>query len=213
MPGDKSSGPEADGATAGSAIREALRCAIQRHLATAAAGILEDCLRLTDGANGETAQLLGTIMQELGRVREEYYDHRTARRRLEQMQSEKLFAFADRIDPESFRILCAVMANGTVAKASRALNMKDSTIRTRMARWPKLGSAYLVLADLVRWRKAMEQKGTVVIPESVLKNSAPQIDFQGLLSDLLDEVLSMDGENWSDKAEALAALLRPYVER
>ena len=69
------------------------------------------------------------------------------------------------------------------------------------------------MCDLVRWRKTLARREEVLLPESVLRSTAPQTDFEGLLSDVLDEVLAMDGENWPEKTEALAELLRPYVER
>jgi hypothetical protein len=46
-----------------------------------------------------------------------------------------------------------------------------------------------------------------------MKGTAASTGFPGLLADVLDELLTMNDENWPEKAEALADLLRPYVER
>jgi len=167
--------------------------------------------------NGESAPnteaILKEIHQEIAAVRTDFQDMKMVKERLAKMQGEKLFAFTDKIDAPSFRIFCAVLANGDVAKASRALNESDSTLRTRMAEWDKRGPAYEVLGELVRWRKEMGRKETVTLPESILQNTAPSADFAGVLSDVLDEVLAMNDGNWSEKADALAELLRPYVPR
>lgn len=146
-------------------------------------------------------------------MRKDFQSLKTAKERLEQMQGEKLFAFTDKMDPVSFRILCGILANGDTAKASRALNLSDSTLRSRMAEWKHRGPAFAVALDLIRWRKAMGRKGTVPLSQSIAKGTAPATDYAGLLSDLLDEILAMNEDNWEGKADALAELLRPHVSR
>jgi len=163
--------------------------------------------------SAKTLDIVAEIHREIVLVRNEHQALRTAKARLEQMQAEKLFAFTDKIDAQSFRILCAVLAQGDVAKASRSLNMKDATLRSRMKSWAERGPAYQVLTELVRWRKAMGAKGTVPLNEAIVKETAVTADFAGLLSDVLDELLTMNEENWGEKAEALAELLRPHVAR
>ena len=167
---------------------------------------------LTGLARGQE-KLLADIHKEIAAVRTDFRDMKTVKERLAKMQGEKLFAFTNKIDAPSFRILCAVLANGDVAKASRALNLSDSTVRSRIAKWDAQGPAYKVLGELVRWRKEMGRKEIVSLPESILKNTAPSADFAGVLSDVLDEVLAMNDSNWSEKADTLAELLRPYVPR
>ena len=157
--------------------------------------------------------LFQTVLHKLESVRTEYHEMKTIKERLEKMQAEKLFAFTDGIDPDSFRVLCSILANGDVAKASRALNMKDSTLRTRVVDWETRGPTYKVLIELVRWRKSIGRKGIVPLNESIIKGTAAHADFAGLLADVLDEVLEMTEENWEEKADALANLLRPYVPR
>ena len=163
--------------------------------------------------SGEIRQGMSGLHKKMDTVRDDYAALRTAKARLEKMQAEKMFAFTHRIDPQSFRILCAVLAQGDVAKASRALNMEDSTLRKRMAGWPACGPAYKVLVDLVRWRKKMGRKGTVALNESITKGTAAPADYAGLLSDVMDELLAMNEGNWEQKAEELADLLRPHVPR
>jgi len=193
---------------------------LQSHVLLTPSGILQATknpvelfagLPLVRGASGETDKILQGIHREIVGVRKEFHEMRTVKERLEQMQGEKLFAFVDGIDPGSFRTLCSVLAHGDVAKASRALNISDSTLRSRMAEWKTRGPAYKVLLELVRWRKEMGRKGTVHLNEAITKGTAATTDFVGLLSDVLDEVLGMTEESWEEKADALAGLLRPYV--
>ena len=172
--------------------------------------------KLQEGYNAMQAvarmeDLYAKTHQEIAAVREDLREAKTANERLEQMQAEKLFAFTEKIDAKSFHILCAVLAQGDVAKASRALNVSDATLRSRIRQWETGGQAYRLAAELVRWRKAMGRKGTVLLNEAITKESAAAVDFAGLLADVLDEVLTMDEGNWREKAEALAALLRPQV--
>jgi hypothetical protein len=157
--------------------------------------------------------ILKEIHQEIAAVRKDYHEMYTVKQRLEQMQGEKLFAFSNGIDPESFRLFCAILASGDLAKASRALNESDSTLRSRVADWRSRGPAYKVLIELVHWRKEIGHRGTVPLNESITRGTAASTDFPGLLADVLDEVLSMDEQSWEEKADTLATLLRPYVER
>jgi hypothetical protein len=72
---------------------------------------------------------------------------------------------------------------------------------------------WFFVLDLVRWRKEIGPHGTVPLNESITRGTAASTDFPGLLADVLDEVLSMDEQNWDEKAATLATLLRPYAER
>jgi len=94
-----------------------------------------------------------------------------------------------------------------------ALNMSDPTLRSRMKEWKKRGGAYKILIELVRWRKKMGTKGTVPLDESIFKGTAASVDFPDLLSDVVEELGEMNPNNWADKADDLAELLRPYVSR
>jgi len=168
----------------------------------------------TQTKSAKTAtEMVSEIHQEIKLIREERRALKSAKERLEQMQSEKLFAFTSKIDAKSFRTLCAVLAHGDIAKASRSLNVPENTLRSRIKEWSERGPAYQTLVDLVRWRKAIGRRGTVELNESITHATAAQTDFAGLLSDVLDELLAMDDDNWNDKVEALADLLRPHVQR
>jgi hypothetical protein len=138
---------------------------------------------------------------------------RLAKAKLEQMRAEGLFAFVNRVDNESFKILCAILAHGDVAKASRAIGMKDSTIRTRMTDWKTRGPAFKVLLEFVRWRKTIGRREKVDLPLELLAGQAPAVDALGILSDVLDALMSLTPENWEQRCEELAELIRPYVPR
>ena len=71
-------------------------------------------------------------------MRKDYAETKTAKERLERMQAEKLFAFTEKLDADSFHILCAVLAQGDVAKARRALNACDATLRSRIRQWEEV---------------------------------------------------------------------------
>ena len=67
------------------------------------------------------------------------------------------------------------------------------------------------MLDLVRWRKAVGRKESVPLNENVLLDKASGVDYPGLLSDVLDGLLAMSDENWAERCEELAELLRPVV--
>ncbi len=160
-----------------------------------------------------TLEMLAKIQRQIAAMGIGYQEMKTAKEELEQMRREQLFAFTKRMDSESFRILCVVLANGTVAKASRALKMKDATLRSRIAKWVVNDTDRKAMQQLIDWRKAMGAMETVPLNPGITKATAASVDFPGLLSDVLDGLLSMNPKNWEEQAELLATLLRPYVQR
>jgi hypothetical protein len=150
--------------------------------------------------------------REIVSVTNSFDELRRIKEVLQKMQNEKLFGFITKLSPNDFRALCAILAKGDMAKAARALHLAETTVTNRVRLWRSRGPAYKVLLEMVRWRKKIGQKGTVPVPESVLQNTASHTDFAGILADVLEEILAMTEENWQEKAEALAELLRPLVQ-
>jgi hypothetical protein len=167
----------------------------------------------TANGMGEIQAMFNELRREIASIRKDYNELRRTKEELEKMRAEGLFRFVEKVDPDSFRVLFAVLVHGDVAKASRALGEKDSTVRTRMANWKRRGPAYRVLLDLVRWRKSIGRRQAVQLSEAITAGAAARTDFEGLISDVLDELLSFDESNWESKCEELAALLRPYLRR
>ena len=155
--------------------------------------------------------LLREIQREIATVRTEHHELRAAKARLEEMQAQGLFKFTQKVDPKSFRILCAILAEGDVSKASRTLDIGDSTLRNIIAAWPRQGGPYAVMADLVRWRKTVGRAQIVPLNDAILTERADTVDYPGLIADILDGILSMTDTNWEDKAQELAEMLRPVT--
>jgi hypothetical protein len=139
--------------------------------------------------------MLAGIREEIAAVRSEFVELRTSKERLERMLAEGLFGFTQKVDARSFKVLCTILAEGDVAKASRALEVPDASLRTFLRRWRKMGREYLAMLDLVRWRKAVGRREVVALNENVLLERAPPVDYPGLLADVLDGLLSMTEEN------------------
>jgi len=159
----------------------------------------------------DTGGTLRSIHREIAAVRQDYSELRTAKQRLEKMVGEGMLSFTQKVDAESFKVLCAILAEGDVSKASRVLRMPDPSIRTIMRRWRERGKEYRAMLELVRWRKKVSRKETVPLNEAVLQEKAETVDYPGLLSDVLEGLLSMSEENWQERCEELADLLRPVV--
>jgi len=151
------------------------------------------------------------IHREIAAVRKDFGDLRSAKQRLEKMLADGVFAFTRKVDATSFKVLCGILAEGDVSKASRALGMPDPSVRTLMRRWREGGKEYLAMLDLVRWRKKVGRKETVPLNEAVMQGKAETADYPGLRSDVLDGLLSMTEQNWHDRWEELADVLRPVL--
>jgi hypothetical protein len=155
--------------------------------------------------------ILEGLHREIAAVRSDFVELRTARQRLEKMLADGTFAFTRKVDAASFKILCAILAEGDVAKAGRRLGITDSMMRYTLAQWEHRGPAYAAMLDLVRWRKRIGRKETLPLNDNILHENAETTDYPGLLSDVLDGLLSMTANNWQDLCEDLAARLRPVL--
>jgi hypothetical protein len=158
-----------------------------------------------------SGEALVSIHREIAAVRQDYAELRSAKQRLEKMVGEGMLSFTQKVDAESFKVLCAILAEGDVSKASRVLGMPDPSIRTIMRRWRERGKEYRAMLELVRWRKKVGRKETVPLNEAVLQEKAETVDYPGLLSDVLEGLLSVSEENWQERCAELADLLRPAL--
>jgi len=154
---------------------------------------------------------LRSIHREIAAVRSEFVELRSAKQRLEKMLADGLFAFTQKVDPASFKVLCTILAEGDIAKAGRSLDLPEETVRAAVRRWEGKGKEYRAMLELVRWRKKVGGKGKVPLNDAIVHERAQTVDFPGLLADVLDGLLSMTDENWAEQCEALAELLRPVV--
>jgi len=153
------------------------------------------------------------IHQEIAAVRKDFGELRSAKQRLEKMLADGLFAFTRKVDPRSFQAFCTILAEGDISKAARALGMGDSTLRDMLRAWAERGDAYRRMLDVVRWRKQVGRTDTVRLNENIILGKAESTDHPGLLSDLLDGLLSMTAGNWEDLSAELAEMLRAQMGR
>lgn len=160
---------------------------------------------------GEVVEMLAGIRLEVAAVRQEHGELRSAKQRLEKMLADGVFKFTQKVDATSFKVLCTILAEGDVAKAGRKLGIGDSMIRYMLRRWRERGGVYGTMLDLVRWRKKVGRRETVPLNEAVFLEEAKSVDYPGLLSDVLDGLLSVTGENWQELCEELASLVREAV--
>ena len=136
----------------------------------------------------EMRQGFGALQVGLAEVRKEFHEMRRGKERLAQMHGEGLFAFARHIDREAREQFLAIMAGGDVAKAARDLDMKDSTLRSQLAKWPKRGKAYAALAEIVRWRKSIKGQAGMEFAKRVASGAERDVDFPALIRDVVAEL-------------------------
>ena len=66
-----------------------------------------------------------------------------------------------------------------------------------------MGKEYRAMLDLVRWRKAVGRKETVLLSDNLLLGKAQSVDYPQLIADVLEKVTEMTGGNWEKKAKEL----------
>jgi hypothetical protein len=188
-------GISADGALSASGAVAPLLKEFERRLAERpkVAPLLEGLHRKIDAGHAERAEL------------------RSANARLVQMHGEGMFAFAKHIDREAREIFLAVMAGGDIAKAARELDMRDSTLRSKLEKWPKRGKAYAALAEIVRWRKSIKGQAGMEFAKREASGAERDVDFPALIRDTVAELEEMAPENWEERCADLADALRKAV--
>lgn len=154
------------------------------------------------------APMLDGIRREIASVRDDRRELRGAKARLEEMHGEGLFGFAKKIDREARDQFFAILIAGDTAKACRALGMKDSTLRSKIAKWRQRGKAYVALAEFLRWRKSINGEAGVEIAKRVASGAEREIDHAALLRDAIEELESFNPDNWDEKCADLAEALR-----
>ena len=152
--------------------------------------------------------VLENIRREIASVRDDRRELSVAKKRLEQMQGEGLFGFVQKIDREARELFFAILAAGDTAKASRVLTMKDSTLRSKIAKWRKRGKAYAALAEFVRWRKSIRGQSGIDFAKRLASGGERETDYAALIRDIIEELEEFNSENWEDKCDSLANLLR-----
>ena len=155
--------------------------------------------------------VLEGIHRAIATGHEERRELREAKERLTQMQGENLFKFVQKIDDRSFRVVCAVLVHGDVAKAARSLDMSDSTLREFIGTWKKRGGAHLGLLEILQWRKRKRIAGTVPFNEALLYKKDEDSNREAVLKEVLDGLLSMTEGNWPDICAELETLLREQL--
>ncbi len=172
---------------------------------------VEKCLPGPVQAAGPTARVLEELRRELSRLRKTTPPAPQVQGGVREL-GHQLSVFTGKIEPRSFQVLCAVLAAGDVAKASRQLKIPDATVRSVIKGWRGRGPAYETMRDLVRWRKQVGRRETVRLNEAIFATQTPSTDYAGLLSDVLEHLLEMTEDNWEERSQELAALLRPYTK-
>jgi hypothetical protein len=164
-----------------------------------------------DGLTSTLTSGLQDLKREVVACREDYRELRAAKNCLEQMQGEGLFGFVQKIDRQTLDVFFRILASGDIAKASRALDMNDSTLRSQVAGWRQRGKPYRALAEFVRWRKSIRGKAGIDFAKRLASGAERDVDHAGLIRDLIEELEDFNPENWEEKCQSLAEALRKAV--
>lgn len=144
-------------------------------------------------------------------VAKDKFELRTAVSKLERMRAQGMFAFVEKIDPETLQQFLMIIAAGNVAKASRELGMSDSTLRSKVEGWHQRGKRYAALAEFVRWRKSIKGQAGMERAMEIASGAERDVDYPSLLRDILGELAEFNEQNWEERAEELAQLLKSLL--
>ena len=162
----------------------------------------------------EGSGLAGTV-EKIGRSLEAIANNQiqlqSSKARLEQMRGQGLFGFVTKIDRDSLNLFFAILAHGDPAKASRALGMKDSTLRSKIDGWRSKGKAYRPLIEFLRWRKSIKGRAGMEFAKRQASGGERDTDWGALMQDVLAELEEFNSDNWAEKCEQLSEILRSLV--
>jgi hypothetical protein len=114
----------------------------------------------------------------------------------------------NKIDREARELFFAILAAGDTAKASRDLGMKDSTLRSKIAKWRKRGKPYVALAEFVRWRKSIKGQAGIDFAKRMASGADRETDYPALIRDIIMDLEEINADNCEEKCDKLANLLR-----
>jgi hypothetical protein len=135
---------------------------------------------------------------------------RAAEAALGAIQAEGLLTFVHALDVEAFKLAVAVLAQGDVAKAARALDLDLEQVRWKLRTWRKSKGVYRRLAELIKWRKGKRMLGLCEYKDALAK-VASGTDRETVLSEVLSGLMSMTEGNWQDVCAELRLELRKLV--
>ena len=164
-----------------------------------------------DGLTSTLTSGLQDLKREVVACREDYRELRAAKNCLEQMQGEGLFGFVQKIDRQTLDVFFRILASGDIAKASRALDMNDSTLRSQVAGWRQRGKPYRALAEFVRWRKSIRGQAGIDFSKRLASGAEREADFAGLIRDIIEELENLHPSDWEEKCQSLADALRHAI--
>jgi hypothetical protein len=178
---------------------------------------------------------LARTVQEIGRSLESIargnYELRKENSELRRLQSEGMFKFALRVEPEDFQAFAAIIALGNRKAAAEFLGVPLRTFYHRVDRWPGLGPDYGRMFRMLEWRKATDRKMVVRLEDSLMSGGtgdgaenpetvgavlATLKDRDGdaypdVIRQVFEALKEQDGENWASVRDELVEVLREEV--
>lgn len=199
-------------ARAGETINRKLAQWVQQRTRTGEtqADVLNQIRQVLTTMREEHAHGLETVTQAQGELRRENETLREAKAALAAIQSEGLLTFVHKINADAFKLVVAVLVQGDVAKAARALELELEPVRWRLRVWRKSRGVYRGLAELIRWRKGKRMASPCEFKDALAKVVAGT-DRETVLSEVLSGLRSMTDGNWQDVCADLKVELRKLV--
>jgi hypothetical protein len=160
--------------------------------------------------NGEVVERLARIERRIDDVAQGNFELRQENCELRRLQSEGLFKFALRVEPEDFHAFAAVMALGNRKAAAKFLEVPQRTFYDRVDRWAQMGPDYVRMLRMMDWRKASERKMVVRLGESLLSGATDAAENPETLEAVL---ATMKQRGSGDHPDVLRVVLQALKEQ
>jgi hypothetical protein len=174
-------------------------------------------------------------VQEIGRnldaIAKGSYELRKENSELRRLQSDGMFKFALRVEPEDFQAFAAIIALGNRKAAAEFLGVPLRSFYDRIERWPGKGADYARMFRMLEWRKATDRKMVVRLEDSLLSSGtgdaaenpetlgavlAAMKDRDGggypdFLRQVLEALREQNAGNWGGVRDELVGILKEEV--
>jgi hypothetical protein len=167
-------------------------------------------------------------LEHLDAIAKVIYELRKENSGLRRLQSDGMFKFALRVEPEDFQAFAAIIALGNRKAAAEFLDVPLRSFYDRIERWAGRGADYARMFRMLEWRKATDRKMVVRLEESLLSAGTgdgaenPETlaavlatikdrdsgGYADILRQVLEALHEQNGANWAGVRDELVEVLR-----
>lgn len=138
----------------------------------------------------------------------EYADLKRENQELKQNLAQVLSNLAQRVDPEFFRAVFAVLGTGSVSKAAKTMGIPNSTLDGQLRAFARRGGLYRTLYDSFAVRRKLGVRRVERFNDLFGGHQPSELSDADLLGELLDGLEALSEDNWQAVRDELITLVR-----